>query len=160
MKRLKKLHLRGVTTKVEYWQARLTSWQAIPKLDRIHDLILAIPFLSQELKWMVQGKCVCCGAEIEYEKYSGEVRSRMLMEHVCFLCGFWKEKIEDGRFLNVGGSSFFVGPESKSGPMRGHGGALFTILYPSGKVISSRNVWCQGEIPERFVSQFKTAEFM
>lgn len=162
VKHLKKLMKRGVLTKVEYWHKRLSDFLYYKgeKVDRVILLSKSIPVLSQEFKWLIDSKCVCCGSEVNYKKYSGECGRRMLLNSLCFTCSFWDEKANDGRFFNVDGRSYFIAPPSKSGPMRGHAGATFTVVFESGKTVVSKNVWCQGEIPERFISQFKTAEFI
>lgn len=45
--------------------------------------------------------------------------------------------------------------------LKGHGGSLFRIRMHDGTLIDSRNLWCQGPIPERFRDRlYDNAEFL
>jgi len=76
----------------------------------------------------------------------------------CFSCSFWLKKInlsaEDKvRRVIVNGQHYRLG-HVHSGPFRGFGGRKFTVLFHDGRMVETSNLWCQGEIPERFKEWF------
>ncbi len=93
--------------------------------------------------------CQCCG-----EKYSKICDDESYIGKNCFDCSFWLEKIkmspedEAGRVI-VNGQHYRIGNDA-AGPFRGFGGRKFTVLFQDGRIVETTNLWCQGEIPERF----------
>lgn len=58
---------------------------------------------------------------------------------------------DPARRVVVGHRHYIAEDEGATGPFKGHGGRLFTWrMLDTGEVRSSRNLWSQGEIPERF----------
>ena len=95
-------------------------------------------------------KCVICGKEIEKSKYSNKV----LCSSECFHVNFWNECLDDSAIIikvecyHDGGRK----PEGYSGFL-GHSGREFTIKMNDGQVISTNNLWYNGEVPkERMVA--------
>jgi hypothetical protein len=64
---------------------------------------------------------------------------------------FWEMHyaMYDASSVIIQGHHFRVGPE-KSGPFRGFGGTPFTIKFYDGRVVTTRNLWQQGEIDEAY----------
>lgn len=111
-------------------------------------------------------RCVYCGAPINIKDFDKKspVPQIMARERLCFTCAFWKEKIEnphpDREIVN--GFHYVINPWLYSrGFFQGFGGKSMYLLRNNGTVTRSNNVWCQGEIPERFRSQLpNTARFI
>lgn len=82
----------------------------------------------------------------------------------CLGCTFWLEKIrwlagpEAHRSAIVNGTHFRIAPDVPPADIRrrgglgvGHGGGAFLFRFkPDGRLVLCHNVWCQGDIPERF----------
>lgn len=72
----------------------------------------------------------------------------------CFECSFWMEKMEmsdedEDRRVIVNGQHYRLG-NGDTGPFKGFGDKKFTISFLDGRIVESRNLWCQGKIPDRF----------
>src|SRR5690606_34918255 len=98
--------------------------------------------------------CRCCGSVFGTNYY--EIGVELREKGLCFTCNFWTTVVEEvnksDKHVIVDGIKYTVGPQKipKYG-FRGHGGALFIIkLLNSDRIIKTTNLWCQGEIPERF----------
>ena len=75
------------------------------------------------------------------------------LDENCFDCSFWLKKInmpeeDEKRRVIVAGQHYMVGANT-SGP-KGFGGIRFAIHFNDGRTVETCNLWCQGEIPERF----------
>jgi hypothetical protein len=55
--------------------------------------------------------------------------------------------LDQPNIARINGVHYSVGPEGVSEIGRGSGGVLFIIRFHDGRVIATRNLWCQGEIP-------------
>ncbi len=93
--------------------------------------------------------CEFCGNEFsricEEDAYIG---------NNCFHCSFWLKKInvsaeDEARRVIIDGQHYRLGGDF-TGPFRGFGGRKFTILFHHGRVVETRCLWYQGQIPERF----------
>ena len=92
-------------------------------------------------------KCIECG-----KNYKRELMEDAYIGNRCFYCSFWEEKVRikgDPNQTIVNGEHYMVG-SSTNGPIRGFGGADFSIEYFDGRRIECNNLWHQGEIPEHF----------
>ena len=90
-------------------------------------------------------KCVVCGSAVE------ELEG-ILVGH-CHECSFWTKhaKVYDSKDSVIINNTHYRMGESTA--FKGFGGRKFTILFDDGRrVVTTSNLWCQGEIPERFQS--------
>lgn len=106
----------------------------------------------------MQIKCECGNEDDTSRFMKGDLRQRMESRNLCFNCSFWWEKVEweqQGQpwVVRVDGVHRTIGPDPKPGTPGhcfGHGGHRFVFRFHDGRVVESRNVWHQGDIPERF----------
>ena len=94
-------------------------------------------------------KCMECG-----ENFIKDLMEEAYVGNRCFDCSFWQEKLSlkesgDPRQVIVDGEHYMA-MEDDGGPMKGFGGADFSIEYFDGRRIECNNLWHQGEIPEQF----------
>ena len=91
----------------------------------------------------------------------GNIRSIMERDGVCFNCGLWIEKIElhDKHTYVINGTRWHDGGTLSTeerqafgaSPGMGCGGRKQIIqLLDSDKVITTNNLWCQGDVPDHF----------
>lgn len=110
--------------------------------------------------------CSCCGKPVELDEF--DIRyplvQRMKQERVCFICSFWKDKIENppaNREIINGEHYVFHEWVLKKEHFLGFGGKPMYILKEDKTVKKSNNVWHQGEIPLHFREQLPdTAKFI
>ena len=108
--------------------------------------------------------CKICGV---HEQNQWTCHKKLTERQLCFTCYFWTERIEDAdwnenRFRVVVKGKHYIGysPKVDTG-MKGFGGQLWKIKFLDGREVECRNLWHQGEIPERFRSQLPdNAEFL
>jgi hypothetical protein len=99
--------------------------------------------------------CVICGAP-EQAHYSNEMREEMTSRKLCFMCNFWQEKIQwrkENRpdCFVIEGNHYKVNPDAPNDSFQGFGGSKFVIQPLDGReAIITRNLWHQGDVPERF----------
>ncbi len=100
--------------------------------------------------------CSECG-EVTHPSYVGnnQIGAALRARGLCFIDDFWARAYADyqaGKRVVVDGSSYTIGPARDAGPKscRGHGGRLFRIQYPDGRVVETTNLWSQGTIPARW----------
>jgi hypothetical protein len=97
--------------------------------------------------------CKHCG---KFEDGEWNHNDQLIARELCFSCDFWMDKVpeaNDPRSVRVDGVHYFIGPEHK-GPatFSGFGGRKFVIAFTDGRQVTTRNLWCQGDIPESFQS--------
>ena len=98
-------------------------------------------------------RCIKCGAHVDASCYicSEEMTRRCL----CFSCNFWTGHIQRDHneykdiFVIANGEHYTI-VKSSNTCFKGFGGAKFTIRFHDGRVVKTDNLWCQGDIPERF----------
>lgn len=99
--------------------------------------------------------CSCCGSPYS-TSYVKEVKEKLLHLKLCHTCNFWKELIEikdQKNICRIDGRHMMIGPKTNDpSNWKGCGGAKFTI-EKDGKLIETDNLWHQGEIPTRFLSE-------
>jgi len=96
--------------------------------------------------------CCTCGKE-ETLHWNSEVNACLNEGKLCFTCDFWLEKLtikDDPETVRAGGQHFHIGKDDRKFPFRGFGGAKFKIRFHDGRYVESKNVWTQGDIPDRF----------
>ena len=97
--------------------------------------------------------CVICGEPISFE-YIDSVNEQLRDRQMCHTDNFWLEKarlaVDPGyknRVVRVNGSHYMIGDEGGTKSFRGFGGHEFVIEFYDGRVVTSTNLWSQGEIP-------------
>lgn len=99
--------------------------------------------------------CKICDERIDFNFFNGEqLRERQF----CFYCSFWWDYVEmraDGdtfmgnRIARILNNHYILMPYEQGKPL-GFGGREFVIRFLDGTEVTTRNLWHQGEIPERF----------
>ena len=97
--------------------------------------------------------CKECGGIVS-TCYQEELRAQLRHRNICFYCYFWLEKLDVKDYpttVRVSGTHYMISPDNSSTlGFKGFGGAEFRIKFNDGRYIVSHNLWCQGDIPERF----------
>lgn len=92
------------------------------------------------------------------DAYGAMLRERKL----CFDCNhFWQlfEKRDDPSVVRARGHHYMIG--AKNDPFPGFGGQRFVIKFFDGRVVETKNLWHQGDIPERWRERMPdNAEFV
>lgn len=106
-------------------------------------------------------KCRCCGA-VKQPYYMESTRARLVREQVCFDCDFWLERVKRRLLDGINGRSvimicdgrqvaYWIEPDDPNPwAFKGFGGSLFVLKYRDGTIVKTRNLWCNGDVPERF----------
>ena len=100
-------------------------------------------------------KCSICGNKDNFDRWVKCNQTKIMeKENVCFNCAFWLEKIAltDENTVVVNGVRYTIEDENSNSIFKGFGGREFNIEFFDGRKVTSHNMWCQGEIPERFRS--------
>lgn len=95
-------------------------------------------------------RCRECGKPVEDHFVTSE---QLKADRLCFSCDFWMEKVRwaeagDPKAVRIDGQHFYM--SDPTGGMRGYGGREFVFEFFDGRVVSWKNVWHQGVIPEHF----------
>lgn len=104
--------------------------------------------------------CKICGKEVDAEHYISDVKEAMLEHQMCFGCNFWRERlVEDAelpphRWCMIDGTHYVIGYEDSNDYFRGFGGREFYIKFNDGTIITTTNLWCQGEPPLEWKEKF------
>lgn len=113
--------------------------------------------MSQQARKCTHSHFLCryCGSLICLEDYNKKLPLPQVMksEQLCFSCAYWKNKINNPapNHQIINGKYWIFEPWSdKPLLFAGHGGKTFYIILNDGGVLRSNNIWCQGEIPQRF----------
>jgi hypothetical protein len=103
--------------------------------------------------------CKICGAP-ELAHYCEQIKTEMICGQLCFDCNFWQEKIvwrQNNRpdVYVINGHHYIVHPDANPDDRdavrwSGHAGRKFVIKPKGRPPFETRNLWHQGEIPERF----------
>lgn len=103
--------------------------------------------------------CKICQAP-EIANYNTEIKHRLITKQICFACDFWQEKIQWRKNNKpdcyvIAGFHYKIEPDADPNDhlgkrWSGYGGSKFIVLPHNGTEIVTRNLWHQGEIPERF----------
>lgn len=105
--------------------------------------------------------CIECGATEDVSRWMRSCGERLTERQLCFSCDHWTSLEDRGngpdkdRVVRFEGVHYIIGPEVGAGPtwMRGLGGARILIRFHDGREVVTTNLWCQGNIPERFRSR-------
>ena len=106
--------------------------------------------------------CQICGKEIESSSYSGGIICSSNCHHELF----WLEKIREyiehpETFAIIDGNSYRIESENVPESLKGFYGNKHTIKYNDGRIITTTNLWTNGEIPTKYRIVLKdNAEFV
>lgn len=89
--------------------------------------------------------CKICGKKQNLKLYAESFSKKLSDKKLCFDCMFWEEVAKDETTIIINGIAYRLGEEVA--PMKGYGGRKFIFRMNNGKIITSTNVWCQGQIP-------------
>jgi len=110
--------------------------------------------------------CSCCG-ELFTTNYCEPTKSELMAQKICFHCHFWKGYVrekDNPKFARIKGTHYCVEKSANVGRdvrWNGFGGTKFTVRWMDGRQESTNNLWCQGDIPDRFKNDLPdNAEFI
>lgn len=106
--------------------------------------------------------CRECGGNGYWTRYMPcAEKEKMEAYGICFPCAFWLVKIDEGPHRTViDGVLFHVGDAPQGTRFAGYAGRRFDIEYFDGQRVTTYDLWCQGEIPERYRDRLpNTANF-
>jgi DNA-directed RNA polymerase subunit RPC12/RpoP len=104
-------------------------------------------------------RCSLCGNREIFGSGSDKDVARFRANQMCFSCDHFYQLIpikDEPTTVRVEGRHYMIAPdlpERTDSWHAGHGGALFRIQFNDGRYAESRNLWCQGDIPEHFRTQ-------
>lgn len=108
--------------------------------------------------------CEICGKKFNKPFYHSDEYKNICSSSECFHKKFWLEIIEEkDSHVIINGNCYYI---DKTHPMsdsdfRGYGGREFKIKLHSGEVITTNNLWYNGEVPEEFRDRLPdNAEFV
>jgi hypothetical protein len=106
--------------------------------------------------------CVECGAEGDANRFLHNFAQSMFEKRLCFTCHHWVKLLElrdDPKTVRAKNHHYRIGSEGD--PFPGFAGTKFGVKFTDGRVITTTNLWHQGEIPERFRARLPdNAEFV
>jgi hypothetical protein len=112
-------------------------------------------------------KCTKCSSGFRHDPESYlDCAEKVLMvkQHICFTCAFWLgyiQRRDEPGMARIKGVHYVVGDEKASWVVRGFDGQRFVIRFKDGRVVTTHNLWHQGEIPEVWKSELPdNAEFV
>ena len=103
--------------------------------------------------------CKICGKEVDAEHYVFDVKEAMLEHQMCFGCNFWRELLEEDKQLPphvscmINGTHYRICDEN-SKSHKGFGGREFHIKFNDGTIVTTTNLWCQGEPSKEWIDKF------
>ena len=103
--------------------------------------------------------CKICG-RIFGTNYVESTKKRLIETNTCLSCCFWEDKekmLSDKNFFVIEGAAYYKKNDvSKYSSFVGFGGAEFKIRrFGSDEIITTRNLWHNGEIYEWFKDRIK-----
>ena len=104
--------------------------------------------------------CKICNKEVDAEHYISDVKEAMLKHQMCFSCNFWRELLEEDKQLPphvscvIDGTHYRICDENSKSHFRGFGGREFHIKFNDGTIVTTTNLWCQGEPDECWREKF------
>jgi len=101
-------------------------------------------------------QCRECGEFDRAKFWIPEAGEEFAAAQLCHRCHFWHGKLQwkaEGcqRSVIVDGVHYWIAPDApQPGWGSGHSGRPFLVRFHDGREVLTRNLWCQGDIPERF----------
>ncbi len=121
---------------------------------------------QEETNSLKNNLCSPCWCETQAERYRcrecdrwacvKEYREDALKDGHCFTCTFWLQKVDwenekNPNAVRINGTHYLIAKDSSNpGWGCGFGGTKFIIKFFDGREVETRNLWCQGNIPEKF----------
>lgn len=104
--------------------------------------------------------CAICGEENFTTSYFPCKQKTMIDRlGICFTCAHWEVAAQEGCPTVINHMVYTPGTRT-TGEFRGMGGRRFDIEYFDGRKITTVDLWCGGEIPERWRDRIpNTARF-
>lgn len=95
--------------------------------------------------------CLICNSPF-CTHFTEPIKSEMIERNLCFSCNFWTDiiAIKDTRII-MNGVVYVKGKEDTV--FKGFGGRTWKIQMNDGTIIETNNLWCNGDVPERFKEQ-------
>lgn len=98
-------------------------------------------------------ECERCGVHVE-NRFTEDTARGLEERRRCLDCGFWENyerRRDDSGMVRIDGQHYVIAGELRPGDCGpGFGGREFRIRFHDGRKVVTRNLWHQGEIPERF----------
>lgn len=97
--------------------------------------------------------------KVDEAHYDVETQQGMINNQLCFKCLHWYEcylERNEPNVVRVGGKHFHIVPEPPktiSAACKGFGGQQFKVIFNDGRIVTTTNLWCQGIIPDRWLSR-------
>jgi hypothetical protein len=119
--------------------------------------------IAERMLFMSKFKCEECEKTEDTERWRNG--DKLLEQKLCQSCSFWMELVRKAGSrdsVRVDGAHFMIFPDVSDGyrGFVGFGGDRFDIQFKNGRKITTKNLWHQGKIPERFRDRlFDNAEF-
>ena len=86
--------------------------------------------------------CIICGKELEQSRF----RHKTLCSDKCFHIDFWNDCLDENAII-IQGVCYHDGTNSVTCG-EGYGGRLFKIRMNDGRIIETKNLRYNGEVPE------------
>lgn len=96
--------------------------------------------------------CRECGCLVS-TNYVDYTKDALIRENLCFYCYFWKDKlkhVDNPNVARIAGTHYYIDEDRPNAAFKGFGGMGFTIKFNDGRVVTTHNLWCQGDIPVVF----------
>ncbi len=95
-------------------------------------------------------KCIICSKVIEKSQYS----NKDLCSSKCFITDFWNDYVKranEKEIARINGGHYYIENDNTSSfGFKGYGGNKFIIKFDDGRIVTTKNLWHQGTIPEEF----------
>lgn len=92
------------------------------------------------------------------ETYDASIHYSSVEPSECFLCNHWKEILErdktDTTAVVIKGHHYYISDENPALRPRGFGGTKFVIQFNDGRLVTTTNLWHQGEISRYWLPKF------
>lgn len=89
--------------------------------------------------------CEICGKEFNESQY-GEPCNNICSSE-CFYVRFWNDNLDEDAII-INGTCYHLGKEDDTSYFRGCAGRKFKIKMNDGTIITTTNLWVNGEVPK------------
>ena len=102
-------------------------------------------------------KCPTCSKELGTDSFISSDERSMKETGECFECSIWRDRLPlvgNPNIAIIDGTFYTIDDENSKDPFRGFGGDKFVIKFKDGRVVTTTNLWCGGNIPDAWKPQF------